>query len=45
MDAKMIDQIVDAVGGTDNISSVVRCATKKKPMMLKHKAFPVSCPW
>lgn len=28
MDAKMIDQIVDAVGGTDNICSVVHCATR-----------------
>lgn len=53
MDAKMIDQIVDAVGGTDNICSVVHCATRlrfslrdeKKPMTPKHKAFLVSCLW
>lgn len=52
MNAKMINQIVDAVGGADNICSVVHCSTRlrfslrdeKKPMMLKHKAFPVFCP-
>lgn len=28
MNAKMINQIVDAVGGADNICSVVHCSTR-----------------
>ena len=41
MDAKMIDQIVDAVGGTDNICSVVHCTAIRQSSFSRSIVFSI----